>query len=135
MKKTTLFEAGKEIYFGFLMAIATFGILPLSIEMAGVITAFLGILVGVCIVSLIKHFFHPNRFFWMLFCSGILFGIYLFRFPFRSYFENGIFYASVSGVLLSIQIIDLSLPKTKATASKKIGMLYLLGLILGILLK
>lgn len=135
IKKSVLSYVCSELFLGFSMAVATFYIFPLSVEIAGVLTALLGMVLSVFLLLMIPLNIGERPRIWLLICLlGILCYLY-FRIPFFSHFANGLYLGVLSGILLSVQIPYLSLEKKHRGVQKNLGIWYILGLILGILLK
>lgn len=124
-----------EILFGFFMAVSAFRILPLSTEIAGVLTAFFGVLAGVFGFILLKKILKNHRLSEIPLCLVFLILYLLFPMPFSTYIANGVFLGSLAGYLLAVQICYLSQQSGKAQIEKKTAFWYLFGLIAGILLK
>ena len=135
MKNTSLSYLFSELFLGFSMAVATFYIFPLSVEIAGVLTALFGAVLSVFLLLMIPLKIGERPHTWLLICLTGMMGYRFFRMPFSSYFRNGLYLGILSGILLSVQILYLSLEKKQRGYQKKWGIWYILGLVLGILLK
>ncbi len=124
-----------EFLFGFSMAVITFGMLPLSVEIAGVKTVCFGILTGIFLFFILQRFMGSRKPVWAMLCCIALFFYHFFPLPFSAYDINGFFSGILAGIALSAQILYLS---DKQYTDKHLGFMdfvYLLGLIMGIILK
>ena len=130
-----VYQMVSEIFYGFSMAVATFYILPLSIELTGVFPSFFGVLSGVFIFLFFKRFLWNYRLIRGLLCIGIIICYNAFKMPFDDCCINGLYLGMLSGILLSVQIQKLSSETGEKNSFKKEGIWYLFGLVLGILLK
>ena len=124
-----------EIFFGFFMAITTFEMLPIAIEISGLIITLFGIFAGVFLFFVSRRLFKKRRSLWALLCFVILLFHRLVGLPFSEYSLNGFFLGSMAGILLSVQILYLSEKNQSDRQPKYLDFMYLLGLVLGILLK
>jgi len=146
-----LFEATVFFYFiegfyGFTMAIATFYIFPLSIEISGVLPALFGVLSGILIAYIFEKILkrilknipekilvktmETSSYFWIVVSVLVLVIFHTARFPFSAYTANGLYLGILAGILLFVQFYNLSKKQ-----QIKSGIWYLFGLVLGILLK
>lgn len=125
----------REFFFGYMMAIATFWILPLSIEYSGLLSTFLGASFGVVLFFIFHKKLSETEVVRLFLCFGIFLFFLFFRLPFLGEFPNGFYLGCMTGILLSVQIAQLSYQEKTNFSGKKSDVLYLLGLILGILLK
>ena len=137
MKQTVfmIFGMAKEFISGLFMATISFYVLPLSIDLIGIFPTFFWSLIGIFFTFFIKKI-ATNQFFyfqWILF--GCLLGSFMNPAPFHSYFTNGIYLSVLGGAFLLNQVEGLSIQRKFVSHEKEKGILYILGLILGILLK
>ncbi len=128
--ESTVFLYFMECFFGFTMAIATFYIFPLSVEISGFIIACLGILLGVFTGLLMKKILRNHLGNEMFISLIVLIFYHWITFPFRTYTANGLYLGILTGILLFVQLSNLSKKQ-----QIKLGIWYLFGLVLGILLK
>ncbi len=139
MKKITIKTVDKdmllEFFFGFMMAVAAFHILPLSYEISGIWIAVGGSVCGVLIFFLLKLLFGKYRYLWIVVNLFVGLMFLAFQLPFYSCFGNGFYLGILSGVLLSTQILYLSEEPKIKVLKKAMDLWYIAGLLLGILLK
>lgn len=128
--ESTVFLYFMECFFGFAMAIATFHIFPLSVEIAGFLVAFFGFLLGAVATFFFKKTLNHIVCFEMLISAVVFVFYHMLTFPFCTYTANGLYLGILTGVLLFLQIDYLSKKQ-----HIKSGIWYLFGLLLGILLK
>ena len=135
IKKSVLSYVCSELFLGFSMAVATFYIFPLSVEIAGVLTALFGVVLSVFLLLMIPLNIGERPHIWLLICLLGILCYFSFRIPFFSRFANGLYLGILSGILLSVQIPYLSSGKKNTSYKKRSEIWYILGLVLGILLK
>ena len=117
-----------EIFYGFSLGVATFAVLPSAIELVGIFPAAFGIFLGISVVMLLRKFA-------LILCGFILLIYHFSPMPFRHYYLNGLFLGGLAGIVFAIQTSHLSLTSKENISFKNSGIWYLLGLIMGILLK
>ena len=130
-----IFEILEECMLGFLMGTITFHVIPLAIAMSGVLTSFFGTLIGTSVFACFRKKFVIQKFLWIVLCIASLIFQRIFSFSFQSYFTNGLFLGVCAGIILSIQIVHLSLENKDNFSQINFWIWYLSGLVLGILLK
>ncbi len=130
-----MFEILREWMLGLLMGVITFRIVPLAIAISGILTSFFGTLIGTSLFTCFRRIFGNHRFMWIVLCTVILIFQHIFPFPFHSYLANGLFLGVCAGIILSVQIVHLSLENKDNFSRRNLWIWYLFGLVLGILLK
>ncbi len=127
-----------ESFYGFAMAVATFHVFPLAVEVSGLFVAFFGVLSGGFTAYILKKILSRTlatitetaSYFWIVVSVLVLLAFHTAKFPFCTYTANGLYLGALAGILLFVQFYNLSKKQ-----QIKSGIWYLFGLVLGILLK